>query len=492
MTHSSTRPNPAALPSRLVLYDPFEVAGRWWLPERPDRTVSGLLEYSSDEILLILAGELGGPGSQLEGIISSSDVGRAPVIHGFTDCGKKLTLLKAVEVDSRSHNVQDPVRVVYSALYILSGYHSKSVDELSINSLEIGFAHLNSFVNARVVNSERQASDQIVRTVTMRYEAPEKRILRIRSLNADVELDTDFNATERQMAFHLDATMLLRLKPDAPQSLEGYFVVHLWRLCYLLSLLTGERVSPQWMRVGVAESESEHWLLYRAVTPQDSQPTVGSGLLLFYYAHIVDRLDEICERWFSVSDTLLSAMYLFMNALRQSGTDPRPRFLATTQAIEAFSRATTDSKYMPADDYEKLVERVLEDAIPACVTRDHRNSLKTRIKYGYEHSQRKQLQGLMNSLQPEMQECICRSVGEFVSGAIDTRNYLTHYTEALRKHALQGVELAWATEKLLMLLRVLFLRYLGIDEALIVRRITEHPVFRYERWQWRRFSEQIS
>ena len=114
-------------------------------------------------------------------------------------------------------------------------------------------------------------------------------------------------------------------------------------------------------------------------------------------------------------------------------------------------------------------------AIPSTVASDHRDSLKSRIRYGNEYSLRKRLTKAVESLPPEAIECVCKSIGEFVSGLVETRNYLTHYTDELRGNALRGADLFWASERLAMLLRILLLREFGIDMALIVERVCRHP-----------------
>lgn len=48
---------------------------------------------------------------------------------------------------------------------------------------------------------------------------------------------------------------------------------------------------------------------------------------------------------------------------------------------------------------------------------------------------------------------------------VDTRNYLTHYTEELERKALRGPELLEAVEELRRLLAFLLLRELGLDTA---------------------------
>jgi hypothetical protein len=52
----------------------------------------------------------------------------------------------------------------------------------------------------------------------------------------------------------------------------------------------------------------------------------------------------MCDTWFSASEVLADTIYLLMDAVRDSQTSLQGRFLALSQGLEAFSRATTSSE----------------------------------------------------------------------------------------------------------------------------------------------------
>ncbi|MDN5873075.1 MAG: hypothetical protein L0H29_01670, partial [Sinobacteraceae bacterium] len=60
--------------------------------------------------------------------------------------------------------------------------------------------------------------------------------------------------------------------------------------------------------------------------------------------------------------------------------------------------AIADGTYMSPEDYE-AVRHALATAIPSSVGADHREALKSRIKYGNELSLRKRINGLAGYLQ---------------------------------------------------------------------------------------------
>src|SRR5690606_13894137 len=70
-------------------------------------------------------------------------------------------------------------------------------------------------------------------------------------------------------------------------------------------------------------------------------------------------------------------------------------------------------------------------AIPKGLASDHRDSLKNRIKFGYQYSLRKRIKLILTEVLNPYKDIVIRIVGdysEFNKKLVDTRNYLTHYT----------------------------------------------------------------
>jgi ApeA N-terminal domain 1 len=80
--------------SSYTLTEPFTTAGEWYLPEKPERRVSGTLSYSPEKIELRLHDLLSG--EQPKGAISAvTSIPHHPVVAGITETGGAVTLLQA-------------------------------------------------------------------------------------------------------------------------------------------------------------------------------------------------------------------------------------------------------------------------------------------------------------------------------------------------------------------------------------------------------------
>jgi hypothetical protein len=291
---------------------------------------------------------------------------------------------------------------------------------------------------------------------------PPKLTWRIDEIAASLDFQTGLNIGGGRLNVKLTARSIVTITPESPQDIE-WFIQKVWRFCYLLTLLTDERVSPTDLLVNLPDDTYQAWLLYRSGADASPDPAKALPVFLFHLAHVIDGFQPILARWFAADDTMLDAIHLTMDAHRNPDQSTHGRFLLLAHATEVISRATTASESMSAEKY-KAVIAALNQAIPEDVPKDHRASLKSRIKYGNEHAFHKRITLLIGSLSPEGAGIVCNSPALFARGISDTRNYYTHFTDELRPKALRGAALYWASEKLLLLLRILLLKYLGIEK----------------------------
>jgi hypothetical protein len=138
------------------------------------------------------------------------------------------------------------------------------------------------------------------------------------------------------------------------------------------------------------------------------------------------------------------------------------------QALEGLHRALFAGTYMDDNDYES-VKKTLGDAIPAGLSPDHKDTLRSRIRYGNQISLRKRLDELVKGLPEEIGTIILGGEGSVPRNWIDTRNYYTHWDEELRGSVLDTQGMYNANVRLRHLLRVLHLNLMGIPPEAVVK-----------------------
>lgn len=457
-----------------ALADSFDTPGRWWLPGRRDAAVPGVLRYAPDQIHLTLYGSL--PGYEPRGI-NRADRDPMPVpthIHGRGEVGGEFTLL-GLDGDGGTNLDGETFSTRYSARYLLVGGHLGAMEEVEFDWFSFSGAFINDFTNPAQYSVKPEYEDGQVKGLTAQYLRPEALRYRIPSLEAEIAFEADVSWGSRRTTLELNTGAIVTITPDAPKKLDWY--VHtVWSFCYLLTLVTDEAVGPTEIWFGIKGVVLEGHLLYRSAGKKHVRDEDPEKLLLLHSGHVHDSFPAMCQKWFTASEMMEDVIYLFKNSRQYEVTTLESRFLGLSRALEAFSRATTGSLYIAEDKYEIIQAALLvkiHDLVPKSQG-DLRSSLEKKVEFGNEFSLRRRLKDLIRSLTPEAQACVCRHRDTFVEGVHQTRNFLTHYTDALRPNALRAGELMWMSERMAMLLRILLLRWLGLSEHLIVERLRNH------------------
>ncbi|MCX6101326.1 MAG: hypothetical protein NTV92_07895, partial [Candidatus Bipolaricaulota bacterium] len=110
------------------------------------------------------------------------------------------------------------------------------------------------------------------------------------------------------------------------------------------------------------------------------------------------------------------------------------------------------------------VYRTLADSIPAGVSRELRQALADRLRYGNEFSLRRRLAEIVGALSSEAQALIVPRLPDFMRKVVDTRNYLVQLDSRLKHRAMTETEMIEAMRPLgALLMLVVFVR-IGIPE----------------------------
>jgi hypothetical protein len=451
--------------SEFMLHDEFEVPGEWWLPDAESEKLYGTLRYCQSEIELEVSGTFDDV-SLPDQPAGASRFKDHACIHGLSNDGQKFSLLRA-------HAISLSATTKYSAFHVIADKHIPALGDLKLREVSFYCRHLEVFIARRLFAVNTDGQGENFKSLSVQYVQPPKIEWRIEEIGSSLAIQASLNRSSSpyEQWHKLHARSFVTVTPDSPQDLD-WFIRRIWRFCYLLTLVTDEVVWPTGVEVCLDGDKYPGWHLYKSAKTIDDAEHV-TPVFLFHLGHLLDNFGGILSKWYSVSETMLDAIHLTMDAQRNPEHSTHGRFLLLAHAVEVFSRATTSSEYMSPADYE-AVKTAMKSAIPAIVERSHRDSLKKRIEYGNEYSFHKRVRTLIQSLSPAAQEIVCRDPVAFSRGISDTRNYYTHFTDELRLKTLSPPAMYWASEKLSFLVRIVLLRYLGIEEDVIVARMKGH------------------
>lgn len=443
------------------MLESFERAGKWWLPENHRDQVAGTVSFDPNE----------GVRLQTIGVFESSWQGasaekpfRPRLILGFRGpSNTPITLYKTTRVGNVPSSSVRPNSSTLQAVCMIVGHHFRAEEDLILTSARTGFTSFEEWAEHRPFESA--APDEA------RYTPIEPVTAEVEELGASFTLGSESSrGGDGVRNLHLDHRVFVDIEPKKRKSLAWYREV-LSSLQDLLTLLVGRPVYPRSMEVQVnagAGARSEVFFGQGLRSPRNQGTASTEGLVrpsdvLVPLPLIRARLPEILESWFTKRDLLMPVYELFFGALFNTRTYPNFQFLGLAQALETYHRRTNpDARYLSEQEYADERYPELVSSLPSSLPNPLKEKLKNTLQYANEWSLRKRLKELVAAVPVTG---IAGDDPTFVERVVDTRNYLTHYTEELERKAMRGPELMETVEEMRRLLAFLLLRELGLDAA---------------------------
>ncbi len=463
-----------------TLLDSFERDGEWWLPG------DGMPEKVFGRASFDPAG-----GVRLKTLRPFPEEGRReigrrfrpPLILGFWGYGTPVTLYRATRVGTVRPSGSNFGSEFY-ARYAVDGYHFQAEEDATLFSLEVGFTDLEEwaghhpFAGTIPVPGNRCTGYREMRPVEAE----------VGSLRAKLTVRSDMKswALVPMKTLRWEHRAVFEIEPEEEKPPRWYRDV-LGGLQDLLTLLVGRPVYPSaaeaQVRLRGGSSRADLFFDGGSRQPGTALPSARLSRdsdVLLPLPQIRHDLPRALEIWFAKRELLAPVYDLFFGVLFGPGVGPEYQFLSLAQALETYHRRTRpESRYLAEAEYGRRYEEIV-GALPDDLPRPLKSKIKDVLKYGNEWSLRKRLKDIFDELPGGVVE---DGGGDFVEAVVNTRNYLTHYTEELRGRALHGTALSGAADELRRLVAFLLFRELGLDEGKVVAaldRVPRHEYFSLE------------
>jgi len=443
------------------MIEEFEYDGIWWLPENPDKKVSGKLKFHPVEGLkLQLIGSF-------KGLKSLNIFLQPPIILGITSNGKIITLYKCYE--SRSHmSVPGFLSSSFIVSFAFLGCHFEKEEEIRFDSLSLNYSHLEEWTGITGFQSKMELdSKNHLKKHEIIYSFPKKVEAKIDNLS----ISFDYNFTsggDRLKEVKLRHTTFIKIEHSKSVHFNDYQDV-----CYhiqnFLSLAIGKAVFPviikgKSKRCSTKSQNGEVinpdiFVYYVTNSMFETSSKIHPFDMLFTFGDISNRFENILKNWFEKAEMLKPVYDLYFGTLYNPRMYLQHQFLSMTQAIEAYHRHKFEGKYLSDKDYKPIYNRFKEIIKVLDIEDSFKDALKSKLKYGNEYSLRKRLKDLFVEYRDITQNFI-KDEDNFVNRIVDTRNYLTHYDKKLKNIA-EGRDLYRITQKLRKILQICLLCELG-------------------------------
>ena len=182
---------------------------------------------------------------------------------------------------------------------------------------------------------------------------------------------------------------------------------------------------------------------------------------LFSLEDVQSNLEAVLGGWFQRRQVLQPVIDLHLAPIYNPQMAAESQFLAAVQALEAFHRRTWKTQDLPEDQHSARMAEVLAGA-----PEHYREWLSEKLRYSNELGLRRRIKSLFDEFK-DILERFKIERNAFAATVYNTRNYLTHYDQALADKAAKGRELQQLIFGMQLLLDVCLLHACGVERSKI-------------------------
>lgn len=436
--------------------------GHWFLPGKESDKKAGLLKFSRDTFTLELAETFEG-GSVVElGVQRLMDV-----IHGISDKGDAITLLGSSSFGPRiNFGPAGLVRPesIRPRFAIVGAY----IDDpnATFKSIRVRVPGLLAWrgISAIEHSIEFDSTGKRLESMAYRIRPVPTSSVYLGNLPGEISFLVEIQTRGNQFgAMEIANDGWLRIQPETPKSIDWY-LQSLHHILSFVGLLAGPSIHADAILLEL-EPRYDCTLLFRSTRIQLCNLSVPDDFFI-PASKLAGQFPHLLDAWLALMPAVSTVNDLLQSILASDSLWLHVEFLSLMHVLEGMHRATKEGLYMSTDEYES-VRAILSNAIPVMVKQDHRESLKSRIKYGNQVSLAKRLAEMANTLPVSLRRKVLGTESGVPRRWVDTRNYYTHWDEELRPNVLDGASLYYANTRLRMFARTLFLKMLAVDDQLI-------------------------
>jgi hypothetical protein len=429
-----------------------EIKGYWCLPENPKSSIAGVL-YTSDDGTHFL--DLYG---NFEGSPFLVKNNKYPIINGISSKGVQYTLVESFIYHQNMHipgfsEVTILVNIVFENLSVTKK------EDLLFKRMSASFDCMDDWV---MINGFHYTDDH-KSAAKIQYTLPEPIKYNV---NDEFTLTINFTASTPSLPIVLKEMGIKQTVEVIIESSENnleWYLKKIQAFKYLLMLFTNSKALRIYLQARHSKIESINpiTIYFKDETKLQSRRQLLPVDFLCTYPQIKERFQDILNKWFSEFNKLESSYVLFFETIYENSISLENRYLNLVYSIENYHRNNNayGSEYMDKKAYEKTIYPSITAAIPNDIDTDMKESLRAKIKWGFEYSLRRRIKEIFLTHGKFMATFI-KDSDTLQKEIVDTRNYYTHYDEKT-KFVKENSDLYQLCEKMKVIFIIAFLFDLG-------------------------------
>ncbi len=360
----------------------------------------------------------------------------------------------------------------------LSGHHFPDRSQVRLNRVQIALSGLDEWCSFDGFNLSWSAEPPFRATIEYRKPSP-----LIVPLSDELSLTFDLSVkgpskTALQTSASIETTTMLVFNYKSEVTFNTV-LRDIHRIRQFLTMATG-RV-PILKQVSATSESNRSMVQGRIYQPQimivypaplqESKSNKGfhPHELLFFLRDLGEAPEKVLKIWYANAELLEPVYDLYFAARgRENQIGVEFRFLSVCQALETLHRRWYGGLNLPDDEHQARLLAIL-DVCPD----EHRLWLASQL----EHSNQLRLRARLKQLIEPFRSSLVAYLPErrrFVDRVVTLRNYLTHY-DAKEPVIVDGEELYWLSERLVLLLEACLLQLMGFNGESIASFFNRNP-----------------
>ncbi|MCQ8183649.1 hypothetical protein NP603_21255 [Methylomonas sp. SURF-1] len=437
----------------------FKRLGYFWLPSNPERRVPGTLFINDGgEIRLEIFGLFD---ESIEGInrlgSSNGTLGR---IVGQIEPNELVTLDNCFYIQPGMPLFGPSKSTIHvKVAYIGVAYDE---DELTLfNNFRFSVEGLDEWLGISGLSFDYEND---FKTATIKYSAPKETTFNIKSgLKLSVEFDWTLPEQPIKNSARITHKAYLNIFSELPIPLFD-FIETAYKLTNFISFAIDKTVCIESvmvtndsirMDIGKNKSLPVQVAIYYASLPYAKYPAkVNEYEMLFGFQEILNDAERKINNWLEAYAIIDPALSLYFSTKVGAHKYLESKFLALAQGLETYNRKMSNATLMDEESYSNIVENLMEKC-----PEEKKDWLKGRLLHGNELSLSQRIKRIIEPFKKLLGASAERN--KLIRSIVNTRNYLTHYDEKLKKDAVTGEELWFLCVKMEAIFQLHLLQVLG-------------------------------
>ena len=455
----------------MQLPESIETYGYFWLVEKPDNRLTGVLRISDrGDAYLEMFGAFDSPHDRpLEQL-----TGERLHILGVTDKAGPVTLVDCIVVQQTDVvNVELLSKSSVHVGCVFWGAHFDSEDicfsgvTFSVKGLDEWF-----IFHHRPFSRDGDAAEPFSAT----YNQPEPITFPISDdLNIGFHMGAGMNSSPFEQA--ITTKMSISIESSRMRSFSEFMQL-LRKVKNFICLAFDRSVSFTTITGSLSEQHApdnprDTVVIYSRFDPYDlPKEKISAGNFLISFEEMSQDIHEYLPRWLENYEEYEPTFNLYFTVTANRYVHLEGGFLFLINGIESLHRRSYSDTRMPAEEFNDLRESILR-ATPG----KWRSWIEDGLRYANELSLRSRISQMITPFDDLFGTKSTRAT--FVNQVVTTRNYLTHYDPGIRDQAVtEPQELLQLCSRLEALVQLHLLRLLGIDKDRIRNMATQYSPLR--------------